>query len=93
MKPHTKFRIEDFKRVFGHSDDVKFETYYFDKDKKEKLEIIYCRSIVDVKSLRKDVVSVLHEMVEEQGYAILQQANQLGRAQLEDVSPESSWMS
>ncbi|MBM7838364.1 hypothetical protein JOC54_001620 [Alkalihalobacillus xiaoxiensis] len=91
MKPHTKFRIEDFKRVFGHSDDVKFETYYFDKDKKEKLEIIYCRSIVDVKSLRKDVVSVLHEMVEEQGYAILQQANQLGRAQLEDVSPESSW--
>lgn len=91
MKLHNKFTVAEFKKVFGKSDDVMFETYYFDQAKKEKYVMIYCHSIVDVKTLRTNIVPVLHETVEEQGFTVLDHANHLGRAQLESVSEDLDW--
>lgn len=91
MEQHNKWAYHNFKAEFGVSSDVVLQTYYFDQNETKKMHLIYCKTIVDVKTLQKDVISSIQEMVEEHGYSILADEGQVGRVQLEMIEKSSSW--
>ncbi|WP_054703742.1 spore germination protein [Bacillus sp. JCM 19041] len=91
MERHNKWAYQNFIEEFGVSSDVVLQPYYFDQNETKKMYLIYCKTIVDVKTLQKDVISSIQEMVEEHGYAILADKGQVGRVQLDVIEKSSNW--
>ncbi|MFS0787606.1 spore germination protein [Shouchella sp. 1P09AA] len=90
MGHRSKFSIEAIKKQLESSDDVIIESLTFQEEPNYAVELIYCHSIVDVKTLKTETIPAMYTIFSQVNEDFLHHVTTINQLQAFPVPKETS---